>query len=172
MIVAVDVAYESDRAVAACVVFGDWADARAVEEQVVEVGEPAAYEPGQFFRRELPAVRAALDVVSRRFHTVVVDGYVWLDAAEQRPGLGAHLHAALDGRVTVIGVAKSPFNGAGAVAVTRGTSSRPLYVTAVGVDVGVAAEYVRQMHGSHRIPTLLRRVDGLARGLVSANGPY
>jgi deoxyribonuclease V len=45
----------------------------------------------------------------------------------------------------------------------RGDSSRPLYVTALGVDVETAAEDVRRMHGRFRLPTMLKRADRLCR---------
>jgi deoxyribonuclease V len=94
--------------------------------------------------------------------TVIIDGYVWLGAG--RPGLGAHLYQALGQRTAVVGVAKRRFHGAGdAVPILRGTSQVPLFVTAVGIDLAGAAEGVRRMHGAHRIPTLLKRVDRLSR---------
>ncbi|MBN1843541.1 MAG: endonuclease V, partial [Deltaproteobacteria bacterium] len=45
----------------------------------------------------------------------------------------------------------------------RGGSIHPLYVTSAGVDLQKASEKIRTMHGAHRIPTLLKRVDLLAR---------
>jgi deoxyribonuclease V len=102
--------------------------------------------------RELPSVVA-----------VVVDGYVWLDGMSVA-GLGAHLHQALAGRVAVVGVAKTRFAGAGAaVEVVRGRSTRPLFISAAGMNAQSAAEHVRSMHGPNRIPTLLKRVDSLCR---------
>ena len=101
--------------------------------------------------------------VAGRLHTVVVDGHVWLGANESRPGLGAHLYRALGASIAVVGVAKNSFAGNQAIAVLRGQSKRPLYVTAAGTDVADAADAVRAMHGAHRIPTLLHQVDRLAR---------
>ena len=68
--------------------------------------------------------------------------------------------------IPVIGVAKTGFQGADVVAeaVLRGKSERPLWVTAEGIEVDRAARWIRQMHGPHRIPTLLKRVDRLCRG--------
>ena len=68
----------------------------------------------------------------------------------------------------MIGVAKTAFRTAThAIPVLRGTSARPLYVTAAGMPRADAAELVRQMAGRHRLPDALRRVDTLARhGLV------
>jgi deoxyribonuclease V len=90
-----------------------------------------------------------------------IDGYVML--GKGRAGLGQRLFVRLGAKIPVIGVAKSKFEGACPVVVFRAGSRRPLFVTAAGTDVGVAAEKIRSMHGSLRIPTLLRRVDRLAR---------
>lgn len=162
--VCVDVDYREDQAVAAAVLFHDWSDPTAAGRIVQTICPVAAYEPGAFYRRELPCLMAVLGQVSDPLELVIVDGYVWLED-ETRPGLGAHLHAALEANVPVVGVAKTRFTSAkGAVAVVRGClASRPLYVTAVGVDVTEAAERVRGMHGSHRIPTLLKLVDRVCR---------
>ncbi|MCL2714231.1 MAG: hypothetical protein FWD68_06490 [Alphaproteobacteria bacterium] len=95
---------------------------------------------------------------------IVVDGYVWL--AKDRPGLGAHLYNRLAGRVPVVGVAKTAFRGNDcAIQVTRGFSTHPLYVTSIGIDPAVAAASVAAMAGPHRLPTILKRVDQLARGI-------
>jgi deoxyribonuclease V len=47
--------------------------------------------------------------------------------------------------------------------VFRGGSGSPLFVTAVGVDAAEAVRDIKRMHGAHRVPTLLRLVDRLAR---------
>ena len=93
---------------------------------------------------------------------VIIDGQMWL--REGQPGPGARLHEALGARKVVIGVAKAAFAGGSAVPVLRGDSSRPLYVTAAGTNAHGAAKLVRGMHGPHRVPTLLKRADQLARG--------
>jgi deoxyribonuclease V len=69
----------------------------------------------------------------------------------------------------VIGVAKTAFRTAThAIPVLRGTSARPLYVTATGMPRTAAAELVQRMAGSHRMPDALRRVDTLARHGLTA----
>jgi deoxyribonuclease V len=169
VIVCVDVDYRVAEVVAAAVGFHAWTDEHAAVELVVTSdAPPAPYQPGQFYLRELPHVLSVLSVIvppATPLDAVVVDGYVWLAGATR--GLGAHLHDALDQAVPVVGVAKTRFAGATAIEVVRGASARPLYVTASGIDTGVAADHVRAMHGEHRIPTLLRRVDQLARGTAS-----
>jgi deoxyribonuclease V len=92
---------------------------------------------------------------------LVIDGYADLDPDGQ-PGLGARARDEFG--VPVIGVAKTPFRTAThAIAVLRGTSARPLYVTAAGMPRAEAASLVRQMAGRHRLPDALRRADALAR---------
>lgn len=162
MIVAVDVDYREDAVVAACVGFDAWTDAATALEVVVRSdAPPAPYEPGRFYLRELPHIHAVLALLVPPLHAIIVDGYVWL--GPERPGLGAHLHASLGGVTPVIGIAKTAFAGAEAIEVLRGTSAKPLHVTAIGTDAQAAAAAVRTMHGAHRIPTLLGRVDHLAR---------
>jgi deoxyribonuclease V len=119
---------------------------------------PAAYEAGKFYQRELPYLLGALAGITPEL--VVIDGNVWL--ADRAAGLGAHLHVKLG--VPVVGVAKNLFRGAPAIAVVRGKSAKPLYVTAAGYSAELAADHVRAMHGEFRIPTLLKRADSLARG--------
>ena len=118
------------------------------------------YRPGEFFLRELPPLRAVLAQV-RNLGLLVIDGYVDLDPSG-RPGLGAPAHAAFG--VPVIGVAKTRFLAAShAVQVLRGSSARPLFVTAAGIPLAQAADLVRRMAGPFRLPDALRRVDALAR---------
>jgi deoxyribonuclease V len=162
MIACVDVDYRDVGAVAACVCIGKWGDGTSVLESVIEISYVEPYEPGQFYRRELPCILAVLKSFPHSPQVVIIDGYVWL--GEHRPGLGAHLHEALDKQVPVIGVAKTHFVGAEPVAlVTRGRSRTPLYITAAGIDVADAASKIKAMHGPYRIPTMLKRVDKLSR---------
>ncbi|MCL4204612.1 MAG: endonuclease V [Pirellulaceae bacterium] len=168
MIACVDVDYRDAGAVAACVCFEQWDDSTPVLESAIEIRDVEPYEPSRFYRRELPCILAVLQTLPTLPQTVVIDGYVWL--GEQRRGLGAHLYEALDKRAAIVGVAKTRFAGAEPVAlVTRGQSRTPLYVTATGMDVAEAARHIRMMHGSHRIPTMLKRVDQLGRGYLRAD---
>lgn len=158
-LVVTDVAYQDDVACAAAVVADGWRAQFPLATHTVLRTPIAPYVPGQFFERELPCLRAVLDGLAADL--VVVDGYVWLDGAG-RKGLGAHLHDALG--IPVVGVAKTSFDGAShARAVLRGGSSRPLYVTAAGLDLDEAEAAVASMHGEHRLPTLIGLADRLAR---------
>lgn len=158
-IAAVDVDYRDPDAVAACVTFSAWSDERPSGEVIERVRNVAAYVSGRFYERELPCIRRVLERAGVRPSLVIVDGQVWLSS--QGLGLGAHLSYAIG--VPVIGVAKTHYQGAPAIEVLRGTSARPLYVSAIGVDPAQAATWIRTMHGEHRIPTLLKRVDRLCR---------
>jgi deoxyribonuclease V len=158
---AADVHYQrSGGARAAAVVAADAALCVVLAEKTATVTEVTPYRPGEFFARELPPLRAVLHDV-QGLGLLVVDGYVDLDPTG-RPGLGAHAHAQLG--VPVIGVAKTVFRTAThAVAVQRGRSARPLFITAAGMPVQEAADLVRHMAGPFRLPDALRRADALAR---------
>jgi len=167
MIAIFDVQYEPDRACAACVVATDWVAVTpaAAVARVLPVAQP--YVPGQFFLRELPPLLSLIDELELAPGApLVVDGYVWLE--DERAGLGGHLFERLGREHPVVGVAKSEYAGAPAQRVVRGRSSRPLFVTAAGVDPAQAAESVRVMHGEFRIPTLLKEADRLARRFQDA----
>ena len=170
MLVAIDVQYEESSALAGAVVFDRWTDSRPRREVVRRVSPIADYQPGEFYRRELPCLLAILDDLDEVPSTVIVDGYVWL-GGENRPGLGGHLFHALDDRISVVGVSKNPFGQASPVAeVLRGGSRRPLFVSTAGLDLADVAQQVKAMHGEHRHPTLLKRADQLSRGLVEPSG--
>ena len=161
MIVATDVHYQNRAGNAAALVFDTW-DASTAVAKYVEATRPVLdYQPGLFFERELPCLLNVLAVVAEPYDTVIVDGHVWL--ADQ-PGMGHHLYEALNRQVAVVGVAKRPFHEGRATEVLRGNSQTPLYVTAIGVDLELAVERVRTMHGPFRLPTLLKQVDTLCRG--------
>ena len=81
--------------------------------------------------------------------------------------MGKHLYDALHAKSVVIGVAKSRFKDTPTEAeIFRGRSRRALYVTAVGISAAEANGFIVRMHGEHRIPTLLKRVDQLSKRLV------
>lgn len=163
-----DVDYRATETVAAAVVTSSWTAARADREHVRTVaGAPEPYQPGAFYRREMPHLIALLEELAEAPTCVVVDGYVWL--ARERLGLGAYLHAELRERfgaaIPVVGIAKRAFHDNDvAQAVVRGASKAPLYVTALGLETADVAALVGAMHGPHRLPTLVQRVDHLARG--------
>ena len=166
MIGCVDVYYQDNRATAALVLFSDWSSETVVAQSVENLDNPSAYIPGQCYKRELPCVLSVLRVSSIEPSILLVDGYVWLgmnEDGEQIRGLGAHLFYELNQRIAIIGVDKTHYKPSKAITVCRSTSRRPIYVSAVGVDVHFVAECVRRMHGKYRLPTMVKLADQLAR---------
>lgn len=162
LIAAVDVCYHDHGATAAAVLFETWADAQAKAQHTCHIPQVADYQPGQFYRRELPCVMAILQLIPQKPAVIVIDGHVWLRPGE--PGLGWHLHDAIG--IPVIGVAKTSFDQSPHAAhVFRGESMKPLFVTAAGMDQQAAAHHIESMHGPFRLPTLLKQVDSLCRAV-------
>ena len=164
IIACVDVDYRADHAGAAAVAIGAWPEAKALAEATLRLpGAPAAYVPGELYKRELPALVAVLRKLAAELAVglVIVDGYVTLG---DLPGLGARLREAMPA-LAVVGVAKTAYAGAvGAREVLRGNSKRPLYVTAAGIGLDDAARGVASMAGDDRLPLVCKRADRLARG--------
>jgi len=136
------------------IVFERWDDAVPLAEYVATLNGIEPYVPGQFFKRELPCLLTVLEKVREPLEQIIVDGFVLLGG---KPGLGMHLWKSLNGQVAVIGVAKSHFRFVSPIEVIRGSSKRPLYLSAVGIDPLVAARIVsgiadvqRSMIGSQR----------------------
>lgn len=170
VIACLDVAYGDTGAAVAGTLIQSW-DAEGASQVLVRRFDspPANYEPGSFYKRELPLLLAIISEFDPPIQAIVIDGYVWLDA-NSMPGLGGHLFASLGRRIPVIGIAKTRFrNDTWSIPVLRAASRRPLFVTSAGIETKEAAERVRSMHGDHRIPTILTIVDRAARdGLASA----
>jgi deoxyribonuclease V len=162
-IVCLDVAYGDTAAAVAGAVIQGWGADSASQMLVRRFeGPPASYEPGAFYRRELPLLLPVVAELATSIGLIVIDGYVWLE--DNRPGLGGHLFASLGCHTPVIGVAKTRYrNDTWSIPVLRGTSQQALFVTSTGIPVTEAAHCVRRMHGDHRIPTILSLVDKAAR---------
>jgi deoxyribonuclease V len=169
LIAILDAAYTPDAAGVGCVLAEGWTAPAAVAELTRHVpGAPQQYEPGSFYKRELPLLLAMIEGLREKPDVYVIDGYVWL--GPEKPGLGAHLFERLGSRMPVVGAAKTSFRGDTRPApVLRGQSLRPLYVTAAGMDTARAAALVAAMHGEHRVPTLLRLADRLARDAAAGS---
>ena len=166
LIACLDVDYRAGMAVAAALWFRGWTAEHEEAQAIAGFREVAQYQPGEFYRRELPCLLGVLSE-GPAADIVIVDGYVSLEAGHA--GLGAHLYDALERKVPVVGVAKTAYRSAAdVVEVLRGQSRSALFVTAVGIDLAKAATEVKCMHGPHRVPTLLRSVDQLARRAVPA----
>ncbi|HRR72785.1 MAG TPA: endonuclease V [Syntrophorhabdaceae bacterium] len=160
-----DVYYEKESSHASCIVFKDWQDITPYDFARLTLPAALDYHPGRFYERELPYLIAVLNEFIYRFNTIIIDGYVHLKR-DVGKGLGTYLFESLPYPVSIIGVAKNPLKIADSfIAITRGASKRPLFISAIGCPVEDAANYILSMHGRYRIPTLLKVADKLARGL-------
>ena len=161
MKIAIDVHYRSENTKTVAVLFDKWTDSEAKQFLVKYSGEAEEYIPGEFYKRELPCLLSILEDVSyETIDCIIIDGFVYLDD-QQKPGLGAYLYQKLEEKIPVIGVAKSNFlkNKKSSIELLRGESTKPLYVTAVGINLNEAAENIGNMDGNFRMPTLLQQLD-------------
>ncbi len=162
MKVCLDVQYTHNQALAAALLFKDWSDSTATRAVTLPIADVLEYEAGAFYKRELPCLLAVLGTIIEPLEYIVVDSFVFLDSSFKH-GLGARLYMALEQKIPVIGVAKTDFIGAPSLPILRGASKQALFISSIGCDTIQAALRVQQMHGAHRIPTLLKAVDSLAR---------
>ena len=165
MIYAFDSYYRDGYCQTAAATFNNWSDVNAANVLISLSTTKSEYIPGQFYKRELPGILALLEnLPPTENDLIIVDGYVHLDD-EGKYGLGGHLYEALDRKVPVIGVAKKKFKTVNTLLreVLRGQSTKPLFITAVGVDVDRAGQWIKNMAGPYRIPTLLKVVDEASR---------
>lgn len=163
MIACFDAHYDDDSAIAAAIVIHHWEDEITVDQFTVNVADVGDYRPGSFYERELKPLHELLPLISCPVRYFVIDAYCHLSDGGS-PGLGAYLHELLPDDSVVIGVAKNRFRDTRhAVELFRGNSNRPLFITSIGIDYQSAADHVKSMAGEHRIPTILKTVDRLAR---------
>jgi deoxyribonuclease V len=163
MILAVDAYYSKNSARVAGIGFERWSSQNPRHIYYSRVQGVDDYRPGEFYKRELPCILALIDEHGLTPGTIVIDGYVYLDGLS-KPGLGKYLFDALNGEITIVGVAKNPFPGISRhCEILRGGSTRPLLVTAVGMELSRAKACVLKMHGKDRIPTLLKKADQESR---------
>lgn len=165
MILAFDTYYFDNKAKTVSICFDDWSDEEnyKVETEVIENSEE--YQSGEFYKRELPCILSLLDKIkTQNVTTIIIDGFVYLDD-NQRLGLGGHLYLQLQGKIPIIGVAKTNFATLekNKRQLLRGSSMKPLYVTSIGIDLDSATELIKNMKGNNRIPTLLKTLDTLTK---------
>jgi len=159
MILAIDVHYKTNYAKCIGVLF-QWNDElpqKIIEDRVYNVAE---YEPGQFYKRELPCILKIIEHVDlENVEVIIVDGHVY--TSPETYGLGGHLFEAINHKVPVIGVAKNGFahNKTMVRELFRGDSQKPLHISAIGINLQDAIENIKQMHGTYRMPTLLKILD-------------
>ena len=165
MIYCFDTYYFDDKARTSCVGIDTWTAGQLTFEKSETIAGIEEYESGSFYKRELPCIQSMLSNITLNSNDIiVVDGFVVLDDFG-KPGLGGYLYEWLVPQIPVIGVAKNNFATIDNLKreIFRGESSKPLYVTAKGMDLDQAANYVKSMHGNYRIPTILKMVDQYCR---------
>lgn len=159
MILAVDVDYRKSEAKISGICFNNWADENSTQTYASIIYEIEEYDPGNFYRREMPCILHLLREHRLSPDLIVIDGFVYL-GEESNAGLGLHLFNELEQKIPIVGVAKRPFKGTYAnTEVLRGESLKPLFVTAVGIELNEAKNNILSMHGKHRVPTLLKEAD-------------
>ncbi|HFC93708.1 MAG TPA: endonuclease V [Leucothrix mucor] len=161
----VDVHYTNTTALCAGILFNHWNTSDISQKLLTHTENIQAYESGSFYKRELPCIMNLIKQHNITPELIIIDGYVFLDG-ESEAGLGKYLYDSLKGNTPIIGVAKKAFNQiAPDYEILRGISTKPLYITAIDIPLAEAKEKIATMHGEHRIPTLLRQVDQLCRGI-------
>lgn len=161
MIVAIDVHYKEECAKSVMLLFEHWESETPFDIIETRTKNVADYVPGKFYERELPCILDALkEIDATTIQFIVIDGYVYINN-DLEIGLGGHLYDALEKQIPVIGVAKTPFmdNKDTVVEVFRGSSQKPLYVSAIGLSKEDAARYITNMYGDFRLPFLLKLMD-------------
>ncbi|PKB45221.1 endonuclease V [Cellulophaga sp. RHA19] len=161
MILAFDTYYYNNKAKTVGVSFSNWLDDTVLDIKEEVIKDVPDYEPGAFYKRELPCILSLLKQYNLQdVELIIVDSYVLLDD-EGKLGLGGHLYNNLDKKIPIIGVAKSSFhlNKTNSKLLLRGDSIKPLYISAIGINLDEAYELVKSMHGNYRMPTLLQILD-------------
>lgn len=161
MLLAVDVHYKEDYAKTVLVLFDEWTS--EIPNEIIEVStsEVADYEPGFFYKRELPCILEALQKVDlQTIDAILIDGYVYVDDGFTH-GLGGYLFEALRQKIPIVGIAKTKFirNTTTVLEVFRGESKNPLFVSSIGMALDFAAQKTKEMHGDFRLPYLLKLMD-------------
>ena len=156
-----DAHYKESQAQTVGLTFDNWAADEPIEFFRQRTPITADYRPGEFYKRELPGLISLIQQIDvGNVKTIIIDGFVVLDDLG-KAGLGLHLFEHLGGNFPVIGLAKTDFRSlkTSKAVVLRGQSKTPLFVTAAGIELNQAAQYIRQMHGPYRIPSLLKLLD-------------
>lgn len=159
-----DVFYNDDgTAQGGCAIVDSFEDSVPKEEHIVTIDKVAPYESGAFYKRELPCLLKMINIIGKeKLDVIVIDGYVNL--TKEHHGLGYHLYEALGEEIPIIGVAKNKFKTEDqSVEILRGFSTKPLFITSIGMEVARAAAKIGFMHGEDRIPTIIKMADSLSR---------
>ena len=164
MLLAIDIYYRDAIAKAVGILF-NWEDESPASVIIEWIEGVEPYVSGEFYKRELPCILKVVEKVdARKIEAIIIDGYVYIDN-EKKYGLGGYLWEVLNGKVPIIGVAKTSFfkNKETVQGIIRGNSKNPLFISAIGINIVDAANLVRTMKGSFRIPSILKRLDQLTK---------
>jgi len=165
MIYTFDSYYSNNTAKTICVGFENWTDSEHAANFQETIPETSEYVSGEFYKRELPCILSLLEQIAlKKGDIIVIDGYVHLDDTGKL-GLGGYLYEKLDKEYPIIGVAKNDFVKVEKlkIGIERGGSVKKLFITSAGIDLATSAEFIKNMHGEYRIPTLLKLTDSLTR---------
>lgn len=165
MILAFDTYYFDGKAKTVCLEFENWNESKDFKIHTEIIENVEEYIPGEFYRRELPCILSLLNQIDlAKVDVIIVDSFVYLDD-DKKYGLGGYLYEKLNREIPIIGVAKTNFASIekDKVGIIRGDSQKPLFVTAIGIELDDAVEKVKSMAGEFRIPTLLKELDRLTK---------
>ena len=165
MILAFDTYYFDGKAKTVCLEFENWNESKDFKIHTEIIENVEEYIPGEFYRRELPCILSLLNQIDlAKVDVIIVDSFVYLDD-DKKYGLGGYLYEKLNKEIPIIGVAKTNFASIekDKVGIIRGDSQKPLYITAIGIELDDAVEKVKSMAGEFRIPTLLKELDRLTK---------
>ena len=165
MILAFDTYYFDNKAKTICISFSSWENEKLYNVDAEILENIPEYKSGEFYKRELPCILSLFKKLQiEKVETIIVDGFVFLDD-NYTPGLGGRLYTELDSKIPIIGVAKTNFATIekNKRKLFRGNSIKPLYITAIGIDLDNAKELIKNMSGPYRIPTILKTLDTLTK---------
>jgi len=160
-----DTYYFEEKARTVCVSINEWTDKEITTYFCETIEGIKQYESGAFYLRELPCITSLFNKINLiEGDIIVIDGFVILDD-NHKNGLGGYLYEHLKHKNPIIGVAKNDFVKLQnlKMPIFRGDSKKPLYITSKGIDLAVASEYIKNMDGPYRIPTILKIVDQKSR---------
>lgn len=165
MILAFDTYYYDNKAKTVCLEFEKWSENKNFKIYTEIIDNVEEYIPGEFYKRELPCIISLLNKCDlKNIEVIIVDGFVYLDD-ENKFGLGGYLYEKLNKKIPIIGVAKTNFATIEKhkKPLFRGESKKPLFITAIGIELDDAVQKIESMNGEYRIPTLLKELDRLTK---------
>jgi len=165
MILAFDSYYYDNKAKTVCLEFTEWNESKIYKIYTEIIDNVEEYIPGEFYKRELPCIISLLNQIDlKKVEAIIVDGFVYLDD-EKKFGLGGYLYEKLNKEIPIIGVAKTNFATIEKhkKPLFRGESKKPLFITAIGIELEEAVQKIERMDGEYRIPTLLKELDRLTK---------